>query len=374
MKMIKEWFTDAMTLRRGRRRSGPLVHARGFTLIELLVVIAIVALLIGLLVPAVQAAREAARRIQCASNLKQIGIALHSYHTQQGCFPPRRTPWQIPIPGIYDPSSPCSSLIADRSFLVAILPQLEQSNLYNSINQIKSIYAPDNGTVLSASIRIYACPSDIESGGPRPGYSVAQRIDQAIAGGGPGPLVPLTSTSYGGILGSYTSEAFPDPSLNCQVAPKKLSEANGTITDVVTSPITFASLTDGSSTTILVAEKAVTTLKAFDTPTAIQPNWFVSKGWWFSGDAGDSLITTYYPPNARLTIATTAREAWAWSASSLHPGGVNVLMADASVHFIKDTIQSQRFTAAGVPTASISGIWQALGTRNSGEMVGSDFF
>jgi len=335
----------------------------GFTLIELLVIISIIALLIALLLPAVQAAREAARRGQCVSNLKQIGLALHLYHDVNSCLPMGRV--YIPEPGRAGKGSPCSSLITDKSFLVAILPNVEQVSLYNSLNQDLSIYSLVNRTALVRTVGIYACPSDPDSGNPRMGYSLANILDGGASLNKP---MLLTSTSYAGIRGSTATSAFPDPALNCRISPNNALEANGCLTDV--SPITFASVTDGLSTTMIVAEKAVATLRAFDTPDAKKPNSFEHSGWWFSGDNGDTLITTYFPPDARNKIKISAPEAWLWSASSLHPGGVNSLMADGSVRFMKDTVQSWILDPTLALPSGSPGIWQALGTRNGSESVG----
>src|SRR5690348_16198454 len=101
-----------------------MMRRPGFTLIELLVVIAIIAVLIGLLLPAVQAAREAARRAQCVNNFKQIGVAMHNYHDQNLCFPP----------GNITLGNCCTSP-SPLTFMVSILPQLEQAPLFNSFNQ-----------------------------------------------------------------------------------------------------------------------------------------------------------------------------------------------------------------------------------------------
>ena len=347
-----------------------LERRRGFTLIELLVTISIIALLIALLLPAVQSAREAARRAQCVNNLKQIGLGLHSYHDVHGSLPRGRA--YIPEPGKTGSQSSCDSLITDKSFLVGILPFVEQGAVYNSVNQLTTIYSKDNRTILAVAIGIYACPSDGDSGRPREGYSLANVLDGAGILNNP---MQLTSTSYAGVRGSTVTSAFPDPALNCQISPIAASEANGIITDL--SPIAFASVSDGLSFTMMAAEKSVASLRAFERP--LQPrsqNFFEQSGWWFSGNNGDTLITTFYPPNAYRKLSIGVPESWLWSASSQHPGGVNVLIADGSVRFIKDTIQSREldpFQATPI-VASVPGAWQALGTRNGGEAVGAGEF
>ena len=134
---------------------------RGFTLIELLVVIAIIAVLIALLLPAVQAAREAARRAHCASNLKQIGVAMHNYHAAVGVFPPGRLRSQV------DHNGRCFAAYA------YLLPFLEQSSLYSATNfNLNPDNAPDsavagenglqpeNTTTLYTNLNVLLCPSD----------------------------------------------------------------------------------------------------------------------------------------------------------------------------------------------------------------------
>ena len=320
---------------------------RGFTLIELLVVIAIIGILIGLLLPAVQAAREAARREQCTNNLKQIGLGLHSYHDAHGSLPLGRL--LSYDPRYTDPKIPCGAVLIDRSFLVAILPYAEGTPLYNSINSDVTIFGPENTTCFSAAVNIYACPSDPEAGRPRTGYPL-QRLNM---GGEPTASPQLvTSTSYAGCYGSEPTVALPYWMLNCQVPTESIAKANGCITDV--GPTSFSSVIDGLSHTILATEKATTTLRNLDD---FDPMIFPQTGWWFSGHYGDTLMTAYFPPNAhkRVKLTVSSREAWLWSASSLHPGGLNALMADGSVRFIKETIQSSPMDPIIGGPASMSG-------------------
>ncbi len=344
----------------------PPTPSGGFTLIELLVVIALIGLLIGLLLPAAQAAREAARRAQCSSNLRQIGMGIQVYHDVHRALPMGRVFLHDPIDPVLTPF--CNSLITDRSFLVAILPFVEQAPLFNSINQATTIYDPNNRTLLSTSVSIYACPSDSESQSIRQGYCLAAHLDRKVVYG---TTMPLSSTSYGAFRGSTVRGAWPNPRLKCGVDPARLADANGCITDIA--PISLASVTDGLSTTALAAEKAVTNLTPFLAADLGRPNYFQQSGWWFVGDNGHTLITSYYPPNSFRNMPITTTESWLWSASSVHPRGVNVLFADGSARFVKDSIHSWTLTPQGRPLGK-PGIWQALGTRNGGEVVGTDLF
>src|SRR5881275_1807597 len=131
------------------------LRPRAFTLIELLVVIAIIAVLIGLLLPAVQKVREAANRMSCTNNLKQIGLALHSYHDGMGFFPPGY------LDGNTDPNStPDNDVGPGWGWASFLLPYLEQGNIYKQINFNQGIGTGSNAAVAQMSLKVYLCPSD----------------------------------------------------------------------------------------------------------------------------------------------------------------------------------------------------------------------
>jgi len=346
----------------------------GLTLIELLVVISIISLLIGLLLPAVQSARESARRAQCANNLKQFGLALAAYHDTFGCLPPGRIK-------SYDPryagrNPPCTSSIVDKSLEVFAVGFMEGTALYNAINQSLAIVCGENSTVHSIATSTFACPSDPTAGWPRelnPGALTTYGV--------PDPA-RMVFTSYAGMIGSLPVLALPLPSNNCTVSGQLISQSNGVFNDL--SPVRFAAVIDGLSNTILMTEKATTILQELN---VAEPQYAAKHGWYITGNWGDTLVTNLYPPNASDRVAMAGLAAWSNSASSMHPGGVNVLMGDGSVRFVKDTIETWPFSQLnGNPVgASLNahgawinlppgGVWQALATRAGGEVVSADAF
>ncbi|OJW17764.1 MAG: hypothetical protein BGO49_26545 [Planctomycetales bacterium 71-10] len=332
----------------------------GFTLIELVVVIGTIAFLIALLLPAVQSAREAARRAQCANNLKQIGLALHGYHDGHGCLPAGRVIAHDPRYVV--PGAPCAGS-TDRSHLVSILPHIEQSPLYNAINHGLSILSVENGTIHAAAVSAFACPSDPDSGGERRGrFSESTPFPVSIS--------RVSSTSYAGIMGSGYSQAIPDPRLLCRPDPSEIAKANGCLNDLA--PLAFATVTDGLSHTLIMAEKSTTILRGLvnstNSPVAD------TSGWWFLGDFGHTLIVSAVPPNAYRLVTSVHTSASATSSSSMHPGGIQALSADGSVRFIKDSIDSARWDpASGLAIlGGPPGVWQKLATRNGGEIINDD--
>lgn len=347
----------------GKDRDGDRTAPRkssGLTLIELLVVVAIIGILAGLLIPAVQAAREAARRAQCASNLKQIGLALHGYHDTHGTLPAGRVIKNDRRFSVSD--APCAGPL-DRSYLVAILAYADQVPLYNAINLAVSILGPENNTVYSGSVGIYSCPSDPDSGRPHEGL---------LNEPSPGPPLDfsrVTSTSYEGVMGTGYSRALPNVDFGCRIDPEEVARADGCINDLPRIP--FASITDGLSLTMLVAEHSMTIYRGHDDPQGFPLS--RQLGWWFLGELGYTLLHTNAPPNAYRRAGLKDSQQWMGSASSLHPGGLHVLMGDGSVRFIKETIDSWPLDRSlGIPPfGTPPGVWQKLATRQGGEVIES---
>ncbi len=345
--------------------------ARGLTLIEVLVVISIISILILILIPAVQTAREAARQTTCRSNLRQIGLGLSMYEGAHRCLPRGR--FKTYDPRYLGPDPPCGTTLFDKSFQVQILPYLDQSALYNSINQSASILANENTTVLSVVVSVYACPSD-------PGAGVAKdfaasNISSPVHPEPPGGVWRFAFTSYCGSFGSFDTPMLSWPGY-CTIQPLQITQNNGAINDHP--GVRLSQITDGFSQTMLAGEKANAWLAKHDDAKATIEKKSISLGWgWWAYGGWDTLFSAMYPPLAD-------REGLTRAAASLHPGGLYVLMGDGSVRFIKNSIDSWPMDPLNDFPVGASkegkywvdlpkpGVWQKLATISGKESISSD--
>jgi prepilin-type N-terminal cleavage/methylation domain-containing protein/prepilin-type processing-associated H-X9-DG protein len=369
---------------------GPKSTRRGFTLIELLVVIAIIAVLIALLLPAVQSAREAARRIQCTNNLKQIALASMNYESSNGCFQINRLAAPSPAPNY-------RAHVDGFGGLARILGYSEQSAVYNAINFAYCPFTFGNSTVVSTGLSNYWCPSDAKIVGL--GYYENQP-------GWDGSSMVMRYSSYAGMIGTYCIQGINGCDQRA-AAPAELSLQNGVMIDTglptnaggcgTIGPRTIAAVTDGTSNTIMWAERCQTKLNDITGE-------FECKGWWVDAEFGDTSISSFYPPNVPQLPGYATGTNYknpdgcdghseggtsyaAISAQSLHPGGVNAVFCDGSVHFIKNSINSWNYnppnmnrnpTSTTIPCFPVSaagqGVWQSLSTVAGGEVISSDAY
>jgi prepilin-type N-terminal cleavage/methylation domain-containing protein/prepilin-type processing-associated H-X9-DG protein len=334
----------------------------GFTLIELLVVTAIIAMLIALLLPAVQAAREAARRAQCVNNLKQIALAALNYESANGVLQPVSV-WRFDAGGF------CKS--TGLGEFTRMLGHLEQQALYNAVNFSTDSFDSSNVTVAATALVVLWCPS--EAAGPLD-EPLAPDVYTYIPAG-----ARQAHTSYAGCSG--VGPVYLGPCWDAdRVVKAEEAAANGLF--YRNSHTRLAMVTDGTSNTMMFAERAWSTLKV--DPNDLSNDWF----WWNADDAWDLTFSAMTPPNAIKKYLTEFNNGAWWiplaSASSRHPGGVNVALADGSVRFIKETVSSWALDADGLPVGlphndplyftgdygtMKPGVWQALSTRNGGEIV-----
>jgi len=344
----------------------------GFTLIELLVVIAIIAVLISLLLPAVQSAREAARRAQCINNLKQLGLAMANYESTNGCFP-QGSFW-------IQPASLGFTWRHAWSHNVGLLPFMEQSQIFNAFNSNVNIFDVQNDTINGVGISTLWCPSD-------------PLVSADYMGGSYFYQLKFKMNSYGGNLGYFPN--YPDARDGNPYGPMLPFDANYQAITAQTNGIIYynssvkiSGITDGTSNTIAIGERAFGRLdKAYN----------FCFMWWASGQLCDSMSTTFYPMNVDKKLKDTSGggiagatgfHAFLMSFGSFHPGGTNFVFGDGSVRFLKDSINTWPFDPAtgnplGVTQPGLTfviapgtpiGVYQALSSRNQGEVVSADSF
>jgi prepilin-type N-terminal cleavage/methylation domain-containing protein/prepilin-type processing-associated H-X9-DG protein len=334
----------------------------GFTLIELLVVIAIIGVLIGLLLPAVQKVREAANRMKCQNNLKQIGIALHAYHDSFSVFPPGYVDKLTD-----DTQAPDNDLGPGWGWATFVLPYVEQGNLYNQINLSTTVGVGVNKTVAQQPVTTYQCPSD----------PLQQAFIVYDKSGG-----TICTVAHGNYIGNNGwMECFSNGGLaaiNFPGATDGLQGPTGPAAVGVfyrNSKINIAAITDGTSQTVMAGERSSNHSPSTWTgavPGGQCPAWMATMPYtspytppsqapvgpngsaYDNADYGECLIFAHcnqtHLPNADSPVFDPD------TFYSYHTGGVNFVFCDGSVRFISSSINGKTY--------------QALATIRGGEVVG----
>jgi prepilin-type N-terminal cleavage/methylation domain-containing protein/prepilin-type processing-associated H-X9-DG protein len=284
-------------------------NRRAFTLIELLVVIAIMGVLLSMLLAGVQKAREAAARAQCASNLKQIGLALHTYHDAVGTFPPGSVSNSGNIDNYYGVWS------------VYILPYIEQDGLFGSYNFAKLNWDPVNAAVRTASIRVYSCPAD----------RIHDQLLDPESGNGSG--VPYRTGNYRAVIGrGKSANDYFDFNPNANSLPSSYRGPLHTTGFGGLNPERLDDISDGSSNTMLVTERSTKSHPTRHTFWA-----YAHASYWSASPVPQSriLLNDY---DACVAVNPGDDGPCKRGISSFHANGFNVVFCDGSVHFISSRI------------------------------------
>ncbi len=368
---------------------------RAFTLVELLVVITIIGILIALLLPAVQSAREAARKLQCSNNMKNLGLALHEYHTSYGIFPPSSV-WRNSAGALNNSalaSGPANIGTMNENWVCLILPQLEQTPLYKTMDFTKPIGGTTSAANVAArtnTLAVMLCPTDTFNRKQFVGSasSLTNQMGDNWARGNYGANASIgfltTSSSYG-------LYAAGDPTLWRARYITGVMGANVSLR--------IEDIRDGTSNTILLGELRSGMLPQDPRGTWAMGNASGSALWGcglFDDDNGpncstvnaDDVIackdvqtalggTPALAAQAGMACYTNSVANWEQTARSMHVGGVNVCMGDGSVRFISDFIQLGALnpnSASTLPTPAMLGVWDKLLISNDGVPIDASMY
>ncbi|MEW4562004.1 DUF1559 domain-containing protein [Bremerella sp. JC770] len=347
-----------------------------FTLVELLVVIAIIGVLIALLLPAVQQAREAARRMQCSNNLKQLALGIHNYHDTFKSFPSGF------IDADFNPPSFSTGGGQDGgySWQTLILAHIEQGPLHDQFDFRVHVYgdpggggnggsAQSNYDAVATALDVYSCPSDI-----KPSHREAHP-NQSEAAYHPN----IATSSYAGNRGSYDGDGHDQNNLN-----NEFTFFNGALYE--NSGVGMRDITDGTSNSLLLGEIRWRSNDVGSTNNVLYGSVagggqaradFVNG----NGDANNSQGPFRHLRAARrsMNMRTTDQRFYGRSFASYHPGGGQYALCDGSVRFISELIQHTNYAfnhtqpPYGTGDGSNYGLWQRLASRNDGRVISSGF-